>query len=114
VGNANRQIFLLVNINQAVFTNTLIVAKGVGLEHKNIIALVRKYKTDFEEFERVAFQTRPFMTKGGMQEMEIVELTEDQATYLITLFKNTEIVRKFKIWPGNTGFFVPGGRAVGV
>ena len=79
------------------FTNTLVISEGVGLEHKNVIALVRKYKTDFEEFGRVNFQTRPFMTKGGMQKMEIAELNEDQATYLITLFKNTETVRAFKI-----------------
>jgi phage regulator Rha-like protein len=37
--------------NQAVFTNTLIVAEGTGLEHASIIKLVRKYKSGFEEFE---------------------------------------------------------------
>jgi len=83
--------------NNQPFTNTLAIAEGVELEHKIVIRLVRKYKTDFEEFGRVNFESSPFKTEGGMQHREIAELNEDQATYLITLFKNTETVRAFKI-----------------
>lgn len=83
---------VVVHHNQP-FTNTLAVAEGVGIEHKNVIALVRKFKSDFEEFGTFAFQTR----KSGGRQTEYAELNEDQATYLITLFKNTETVRAFKI-----------------
>jgi len=79
------------------FTNTLIIADGVGLQHASIIKLVRKFKSDFEEFGQLRFEIRPFETKGGIQEREITLLTEDQATYLITMFRNSDIVRKFKV-----------------
>ena len=48
-------------------------------------------------FGRVAFEIRPFETAGGRQEREIAILNEDQATYLITLSRNTTKVREFKI-----------------
>ena len=37
------------------------------------------------------------MTAGGEQKQEIARLNESQATYLITLFRNTDIVRQFKL-----------------
>lgn len=79
--------------DQEPFTNTLIVSEGVGLEHQFVMRLVRKYKTDFEEFGTFDFQSQ----KSGGRATEFAELNEDQATYLITLFKNTETVRAFKI-----------------
>jgi len=78
-------------------TTSVIVAENCGIQHKNTIALIRKYQADFETFGRVAFETRTFKTAGGMQSQEFVNLNESQATYLITLFKNTEIVRAFKL-----------------
>lgn len=86
--------------NQEPFTNTLIISEGVGLEHQFVIRLVRKYKTDFEEFGPFDFQSRkgdPLKQGGFAKSTEFAELNEDQATYLITLFKNTDTVRAFKI-----------------
>lgn len=92
----NPKNIVIVHDNEP-FTTSLAISEGVGLDHKIVIRLVRKYKTDFEEFGRVNFQSSPFKTEGGIQQREIAELNEDQATYLITLFKNTETVRAFKI-----------------
>ncbi len=78
-------------------TTSLIIATNCDLQHKNVIALIRKFQSDFEELGRVAFETRPFMTAGGEQKQEIARLNESQATYLITLFRNTDIVRQFKL-----------------
>jgi phage regulator Rha-like protein len=75
-------------------TTSLIVAESCGVQHKNTLALIRKYQADFETFGKVAFETR--LNKQGSA-TEIAELNESQATYLITLFKNTEIVRAFKL-----------------
>ena len=91
-------VFTLVETNgQQIRTTSLIVAEGCELEHASVIRLIRKYKSDFEELERVDFEIRPFATAGGTQEREIATLNEDQATYLITLFRNTPIVRRFKL-----------------
>lgn len=86
--------------NNKPFTNTLVVAENCGLQHKNVIALVRNNIEDFQEFNPVAFQTRlgEKLPQGGYgSATEFAELSEDQATYLITLFRNTPIVRQFKI-----------------
>lgn len=79
-------------------TTSLIVAESCGVQHKNTIALIRKYQADFETFGLVAFETRARL--GGVHgggDTEFVVLNESQATYLITLFKNTDIVRAFKL-----------------
>lgn len=79
-------------------TTSLVIAENCNIQHKNAIALVRKYKSEFEEFGALAFQTRARL-KGqhGGGDAEIALLNEDQAAYLITMFKNTDIVRKFKL-----------------
>lgn len=77
-------------------TTTLIVSEGVGMEHAGVIKLVRKFKSDFEEFGFLRFQIQEKRGTQGAQ-TEFAELNEDQATYLMTLFRNTEIVRAFKI-----------------
>ena len=76
------------------FTTSLAIAEGVGLEHRVVIRLVRKYQKDFEEFGKVNFQSS-LNTQGTATEYAL--LNEDQATYLITLFRNSAVVRKFKI-----------------
>ena len=97
---------------QQVFTTSLAIAAGVPVErknkqtgiieacereHKDVIALIRKYQSDFEEFGQLTFETRVVSAKGTGQATEYAILTEDQATYLITLFTNSASVRKFKI-----------------
>lgn len=77
-------------------TTTLAISEGTGNEHKSIIQLVRTYKTDLEEFGRVAFEMRPFETVGGQQEREIAILNEQQSTLILTYMRNSDIVRQFK------------------
>ncbi|MEV9060080.1 Rha family transcriptional regulator [Klebsiella quasipneumoniae] len=77
-------------------TNSVAIANGVEKDHKPVIQLIRKYKTDLEEFGRVEFEVRPFQTDGGMQKQEIALLNEQQTTLLITYMRNSDIVRDFK------------------
>ncbi|MCL8303105.1 Rha family transcriptional regulator [Pseudomonas mosselii] len=77
-------------------TTTTVIAAGTENEHASVIALVRKYQADFEEFGRVRFEIEPFETSGGVQSREVALLDEPQATLLLTFMRNTEIVRAFK------------------
>jgi phage regulator Rha-like protein len=77
-------------------TNTLIVAKKLGIEHKSVIQLVRKYKSDFEEFGQVTFEMRLIKHKLRNQKTEIALLNESQFMVLITYSKNTENARYWK------------------
>ena len=87
--------FVTLSNGQAV-TTSLALAEGTGVQHKNVLELVREYINDLSEFEGVAFQTQPFATAGGMQSREVAILNEQHATLLLTYMKNSEVVRNFK------------------
>ncbi len=76
------------------FTTSLVIAEQCGLDHANhVIRLIRKYSDDFKELGTSVFHKQ----KSRGKSTTYAELNEDQATYLMTLFENTPIVRKFKL-----------------
>lgn len=78
------------------FTTSLVIADGTGVQHKNVLEMVKSNIGDFEEFGGVAFQTRPFETAGGVQERKVALLNREQATLLMTYMRNNDVVRGFK------------------
>lgn len=78
-------------------TTSVIISHGIQLSHEPVIKLIRKYLDDLKTFGNVLFETESFKTAGGTQKREIAILNEPQTTLLLTFFKNTEIVRKFKV-----------------
>ena len=57
--NAMLKPIEIVNVeNGEPMTTTLQIALGLGLQHKNIMQMVRTYLPDFQEFGLVAFKTR--------------------------------------------------------
>jgi phage regulator Rha-like protein len=87
---------LVKEINGEARTSTEIIAEGAEIAHKDVLALTRKYLILIRDFGRVTFETRPFKTRGGVQRKEIAWLNERQATFLITLMRNTEKVVALK------------------
>ncbi|MDE6425125.1 MAG: Rha family transcriptional regulator [Ruminococcus sp.] len=87
---------LTFNYKDKAFTNSLIIAQGAKVDHRSTYLLIEKYKTELEEFGRVSFQMTPFETKGGVQKIKVYRLNEEQATFLISLMKNTKTVVAFK------------------
>lgn len=79
-----------------VVTTSLVIAEGTDVQHKNVMAMIGNHLPDFEEFGRVAFETRPFETAGGTQERNVAILNEQHATLLMTYMRNSEVVREFK------------------
>lgn len=78
-------------------TTSLIVAEGTGVQHKNVLELIRNNLADFEEFGRVAFETRPRpQGQHGGADVSFARLNEEQATLLLTYMRNSDIVRQFK------------------
>jgi phage regulator Rha-like protein len=72
------------------------IADGSGVQHKNVLDLLDANRADFEDFGRVAFETRPLETAGGIQYRRVALLNEQQATLLMTFQRNTDQVREFK------------------
>lgn len=75
-------------------TTSLIIAEGVDVQHKNILELLRKHLSDFEEFGRVAFETR--VAGQSPNPTKYAVLNREHAMLLMTYMRNTPIVRTFK------------------
>ena len=54
---------------------------------------------DLNDFGRVSFENVPFETAGGKQKKEIALINEQQATLLLTYFRNNEVVKEFGAKP---------------
>jgi phage regulator Rha-like protein len=77
-------------------TTSLKIADGTNVQNKNVLELIRDNIDDFAEFGRVAFETQPFQTAGGVQHRDVAYLTEEHATLLLTYMRNSAVVRDFK------------------
>lgn len=76
-----------------VFTNSKIIADGTGNQHKNIKELITKYQNDIKEFGTLSVLN--VESTGGRPE-QVYYLNEEQATFVITLLRNSKVVVKFK------------------
>ena len=75
-----------------------LIADALGIQHKNFLINIKKYLPKIEEqFGGVLFQTLPLETKGGVQNISIAFLNEDQAFATMTLSRNTEKVVDVKL-----------------
>lgn len=81
------------DIKETPFTTSEIIAIHGQVKHHALQNMILKFKSDIEEFGKVAFEMRP--SESGQQE-KIYHLNEEQATLLITYMRNTLPVRKFK------------------
>ena len=76
------------------FTDSLVIAEGTGIEHRKIKDAIRKHKDQMEKFGKLSAPYKAESTGGRPEEYFV--LNETQATFLITLLKNTETVVAFK------------------
>jgi phage regulator Rha-like protein len=76
--------------------SSVLISEHAERRHKDIIGIIKAHKESLSEFGRVLFQTAPFETKGGMQNITFCELNEQQATFLMTLLSNKGNVVEFK------------------
>lgn len=85
-------------------TTTLQIALGLQLTHKSVIQLVRTYLPDIQEFGRVEFKSSNSAFEMPNSDREstrgrhtrYAELNEQQATFLMTLMRNSPRVIDFK------------------
>jgi len=84
---------LIVIRNKDVLTTSLILSEKIGLEHRAVLQLIRKYK-DRKIFQTSAFEVQKLASKG--RSTEYYFLTEEQALFLLTLMNNSEKILDFK------------------
>lgn len=76
-----------------VFTNSKVISEGTGNQHKNVKELIAKYQKDIGDFGTLSVSN--VESTGGRPE-QIYYLNEEQATFVITLLRNSKVVVKFK------------------
>lgn len=81
---------------QEPYTTSEAISAGTGIARRKVRDVIRKYQKDLESFGRVAPYQAYLETPGGIQKTVAYRLNEQQATFLLTLLKNTPVVVAFK------------------
>ena len=79
-----------------VFTNSLVIAEGTQNQHESVIRLIDTHKKHFERWGAMRFSDLKSENPLGGRPTRVAFLNEQQATFLITLLRNSEIVLDFK------------------
>lgn len=79
--------------------STIDIARGVGLTNRALVKQIEKRETEFSELGEVAFEMLADTANKGSKArpQKLALLNEPQATFLLTLSKNTPAVVGFKL-----------------
>jgi phage regulator Rha-like protein len=87
--------------NGVLVADSRLIALELGIQHKNFLATIEKYNpvmASNPEMQPVAFEARVVKRpQGGTYEERMAWLNEAQATFIMTLSRNTEQVVKCKL-----------------
>jgi phage regulator Rha-like protein len=85
------------NLDGRLVVDSRIIALQLGVKHKATMQLIRNNVDDLQEFGHLPFEMETVTNSVGAVNQEVFcYLNEDQATYLMTLSKNTEQVKLCK------------------
>lgn len=88
----------VIEMNGLLVVDSRLVAKELGLQHKNLLGNIRSHQTAIEHFGAIAFETREAKTVQGNKFQETIAfLNEEQAIFVMTLSRNTPRVIQCKI-----------------
>ena len=82
-----------------VFTTSLIIAEGTENQHESIIRLIQNHIEYFERWGKIYFSDFKSGNKNGDfrgRPAQVAILNEQQATFLVTLLRNNDIILNFK------------------
>lgn len=77
-------------------TSSWVLKNGFDVDHRALTRLVKKYKSEFQEFGIVVTGLQQFSNGAGPPVKHFL-LNEEQTYFLGTLLPNNEAVRKFKL-----------------
>jgi phage regulator Rha-like protein len=72
--------------------STMDMAKALKVEHASVLLMVRKYEAKFQSIRTFRFE----IAKSGGRPTPFCRLDEEQATFLVTLMRNSDVVVEFK------------------
>ena len=88
----------IITQNDSLVVDSRLIAPMLDIEHKNLLANIRKYLTQIEQFGQVLFKTATVQNVvGAVNEVSFCYLNEDQAIFVMTLSRNTQKVVECKV-----------------
>ena len=81
------------SLNEPTYTTVDVIAEYAGVQRKSVNELIRKHKTDLEEFGFLSFEMAKLNGRGRPRKNW--QLNEQQVTFLFSLLDNTPQVVKF-------------------
>jgi phage regulator Rha-like protein len=86
------------SVNNVDVVDSRLIANELDIQHKNLYQAIKDNQTDIEEvFGSILFETESRKRDIGAVVEKFAYLNEDQATYLMTLSRNTPQVKKLKL-----------------
>lgn len=82
--------------NNTPVTTSLIIAEGTDNQHESVMRLINEHAAKFERWGQVKFSDFKSENPQGGRPAKAAYLNEQQATFLITLLRNNEVVLNFK------------------
>lgn len=80
----------IVSQNDCLVVDSRLIANELGIEHRALRQTIEKYVNEIQEFGVVTFQmSKPLEGSSGGRPERHCYLNEDQATFLMTLSRNT-------------------------
>lgn len=87
----------IIEIDDSLVVDSRLIANELDIQHESFIKTVKKYLTEIEEFGHLRLEVGTVTNSVGARNTTVFcYLNEDQATYLMTLSKNTDKVRECK------------------
>ena len=88
----------VIEISGQNVVDSRLVAENLAIEHKSFIRLIRKYATQLQAFGQLGFEIATVTNSvGAINQLTFCYLNEEQATFVMTLSKNTERVVQCKL-----------------
>lgn len=87
----------VVEVNDSLVVDSRLIATELDIQHESFIKTIKKYLTEIEEFGHLRLEVGTVTNSVGARNTTVFcYLNEDQATYVMTLSKNTDKVRQCK------------------
>ena len=94
---AEPQDLALTTTATEVLIDSRLLAQGFGNKRRTAIALIDKYLIQFERFGKMRFKKAPLPGSRTGQSERYALLNEDQAYFLLSLSRNSDIVVTLKV-----------------
>lgn len=83
--------------NNDAFTDSIVIAEATNNQHNSVMRLIKSQRERFEKFGNIEFMDLKSKNPKGGRPIKYCQLSEPQATLLISYLDNSDKVADFKV-----------------